>query len=293
MEAIITKIQKFSLNDGPGIRTTVFFKGCPLKCLWCHNPETQNISKDHYYDKNKCTHCLNCEVICKDINIKNNIIFSKNCIYCNKCVDICVNDCREIIGEKISTKDLLKEILKDEDFYKESNGGVTISGGEPLYQSEVLLEILKDLKDKKIHTCVDTCGFCEFEDFRKISKYVDLFLYDLKVIDSSKHQKYTLKTNEKILDNLYRLSKVTKNIIIRVPLIKGVNDDFDNNDQILEIMKKLNLKEIHFLNYHNYGNYKYDNLGINNRHCFERVEDNIITKIKNIFNNANIKVFVR
>lgn len=265
-KAIVFNIQKFSIHDGPGIRTTVFFKGCPLNCMWCHNPESQNMNKEILYDNKKCVLCRTCEKICLTDAIKivnNKLTTDKNkCIHCGECNIYCLYGAREIVGRDYSVDEVIKEVLKDKVFYEQSNGGVTVSGGEPLMQINFIEELLKRLKQEKINTAVDTCGAVDFETLERAAKYTDLFLYDLKLMDDEKHKEYTGVSNKNILENLKKLSKIHQNINLRMPIIEGVNDDNGHIEKTIELLKDLNIKKINLLPYHNIAKHKYEKLGL-------------------------------
>ena len=233
LSGLIFNIQRFSVNDGPGIRTTVFFKGCPLNCVWCHNPESR-LSKPEKFKANP---------------YKN---FSG--LFGNK---------NGVIGQNISTNAVMTEIEKDLMFYEESKGGVTFSGGEPLMQIEFLSELLQKCKKKDIHTAVDTSGFAPFSDFLKILPFTDLFLFDLKIIDEIEHLKFVGVSNEDILHNLRELSKSGKNLFIRIPLIPGITDTESNLNDIIEFISQLKAgAKISLLPYNEMTAGKYENLGI-------------------------------
>ncbi len=216
----IADIQRFCMHNGPGIRTTVFFKGCPLHCEWCHNPETQSCKKELLFYKNKCIGCGAC-----------NICDKKDCIVCGECAKNCPTGAREIVGKEYTPVEVYRQIQKDNAFYGE-NGGVTFSGGECMMQIDSLTETLKMCKENGIHTAVDTAGFVPFENFEKVLPYTDLFLYDIKIFDSVKHKKHTDVDNELILSNLKRLFEVGARIWIRIPIIPSVNDSVDEMKKI-------------------------------------------------------------
>ena len=265
MKANIFNIQKFSVHDGPGIRTTVFFKGCPLKCMWCHNPESQNLDKEILYDKNKCSLCGSCVKECKNnaIEIVNNKLLTNmdKCTFNGDCTLCCVNGARQIVGKEYTVDEVMKEVLKDKVFYKNSKGGVTLSGGEPLINAEFVEKLLGKLKEENIHTAIDTCGAVDFEILEKVARYTDLFLYDIKSMDHDKHILYTGVSNKNIIDNLIKLSKIHQNINLRLPLIEGINTDENNIDKILELIKGTNIKKINLLPYHDIAIHKYEKLG--------------------------------
>lgn len=234
LKGLIFDIRRFSTKDGPGIRTTVFFKGCPLTCIWCHNPEGR----------------LN------DIQQVTRI---------NK-VGVYEFHVDEMIGKQMSVNDVMKEILKDSISYEESGGGVTLSGGEPLEQIDFLAQLIRKLKENNIHTALDTSGYAGIENIQKIIDYTDLFLYDLKLMDDNLHIKYTRVSNECILKNLDFILQSGKEVIIRFPVISGINNTRDNINKIKEFIrsKKGRIKEIHLLPFHNIANNKYNKLKLEN-----------------------------
>jgi len=265
-KGLIFDIKKYSIHDGPGIRTTVFFKGCPLKCWWCHNPEGQSYKPELVHDKNKCIKCLKCIATCnnKALNFDKNaylVINEKKCNLCGICVSACPSQALEIIGKSIDPESILNEILKDSIFYEESNGGVTISGGEPLAQPKFLKSLLHQCKKHNLHIVIDTCGYAPSKFLSEIKGLVDLFLFDLKILDEKKHIKYTGKSNRLILNNLKLLLRYNKNIIIRIPLIPNITA---TNENIIDIINYLQPYKssitISLLPFHNLGEAKYDKL---------------------------------
>ncbi len=264
-KALITDIKRFAVHDGNGIRTTVFFKGCPLKCIWCHNPENIGGSKQLAYFKNKCISCGRCIHNCPsgahlmiDHTHEYNI---DKCTACGNCENVCICDALRIYGKEISIEQLLPILLEDRDYYNNSGGGVTLSGGECLCQADFCSELLKVLKSIGINTAVDTCGFIPRKELDKVIDYTDTFLYDIKAIDPEIHKKCTGQDNGIILDNLRYLDSLNKNIEIRIPYVPGFN-----SDQIEKIKNHLvgykNISGIKVLAYHNYAQYKYTALGI-------------------------------
>lgn len=292
---LVINIQKCSIHDGPGIRTTIFFKGCPLKCTWCHNPESQKYTKEVLYNQEKCTQCNSCMNNCPNHAIykENNRIYlhKEKCEFCETCLDYCLNNAREIVGKTYTVNQLVHEIEKDMIFYEESNGGVTLSGGEVMTSDiSFIKQILKSCKDKGIHTTIDTCGFTSFENFKEILPYTDLFLYDVKLIDNEKHLLVTGVDNKLILDNLERLSKEDVSITIRIPLIEGVNVDKDNTEiiKIIQFLLPLNIKHINLLPYHDIGVYKYRKL--NKKYYgteFKAPSEEKLKEISSLFENNN------
>lgn len=260
----IFNIQKFSIHDGPGIRTTVFLKGCPLKCLWCHNPESQEYEKQILYDAEKCVLCGTCVKVCPKnaIKIEDSILTTDmyKCDFCGLCEIYCIQEARQVVGKHYSVEEVLKEVLKDRIFYEKSGGGVTVSGGEPLMFIDFVEELLKKLKEENIHTAVDTSGAVNFESLERIAEYTDLFLYDIKLMDDEMHKKYIKASNKTILENLKKLSKIHNNINIRLPIIEGVNADTDHIERIIDFIKDLNIKKVNLLPYHDIAKHKYKKL---------------------------------
>ena len=248
-------IKRYAIHDGPGIRTTVFFKGCSLGCRWCHNPEGLSRQPELIFREERCIHCGDCIKICphdaliKDGNSK--VIVQEKCDLCGKCVEVCSVDALEIIGSEMTVQEVMSEIEKDIPFFDESEGGVTFSGGEPLNQPEFLNELLTCCKEKGIHTTVDTSGHCSYRTFELIRDKVDLFLYDIKAIDDQVHSFFTTTSNKTILENLKKLSSNGSNVIVRLPVIHGIND---SNLNILEIADFLltvpGISEINLIEYH-------------------------------------------
>lgn len=293
--SIIMNIQKYSIHDGPGIRTTVFLKGCPLNCWWCHNPESQKLSPQIMFFKEKCKGCGSCLKRCPQKSIEflegYPITDESKCTLCGKCSDFCPNNARELVGKEITVKDLMKEIIKDEAFYDESNGGVTFSGGEPLVHADYLNNVLEVCKSKGIHTAIDTSGYATWEKFEKIVNNVDLFLFDIKHMNNEKHLKYTGVGNAIILENLKRLSKNGSNIYIRMPIIAGINDDDENINTAVDFISKLNIIQVNLLPYHKMGMDKYRRL--NRQYKLSGLEtpsEEVMNKIADKFKKAGIKI---
>lgn len=260
---VVFNIQRYCIDDGPGIRTTIFFKGCPLNCWWCHNPESQNEKKAIIYNKNKCILCYTCVDMCKmDCITKELKIDMNSCTLCGKCTHNCPTEALEMLGKQMNIEEIMNEIVKDKVFYEESGGGVTFSGGEPLMQADFLEEVLSRCHDKGIHTTVDTSGYCTWEALSKVSNKVDLFLYDIKHMDESKHKKFTGVSNKLILNNLKKLSALNKDIWVRLPIIPTVNDDYKNLSDTGEFLQSLGLKNVYILPYHNMFMDKYQTLGM-------------------------------
>lgn len=266
----IFDLVKYSIHDGPGIRTTVFLKGCPLTCHWCHNPESQKMVPEIMLRAGRCIKCGDCFTVCSNkaisgVSGKLRTTGSK-CMTCGKCVAVCSTGAREIAGRRITVKETMQEIEKDAIFYGESGGGVTFSGGEPFSQPEFLYALLVSCKDKGFHTAVDTAGFVETEVLLRVGREVDLFLYDLKIMDDKMHKKYTGVSNELILKNLQELATFHENINVRFPLIPSINDDDENIAQTCEFVASLKgMVNISILPYHSTGVGKYKRLKRENK----------------------------
>lgn len=264
----ITNIQKFSIHDGDGIRTTVFFKGCPLKCEWCHNPETQRFEKEMEVDGEKCTGCGTCASVCPNGAVRMTEDHRpawdpKACTFCGKCENFCPAGSREIVGREYTVKELTKELMKDQMFYEESGGGVTFSGGEVMSMDmDFILAMAKELKRQDVTLTIDTCGYVPYERFEKLLPYVNTFLYDVKVMDPELHKKYMGTDNKLILENLIRLSQDGARIYIRIPTIKEVNGNEENMKETIAFLKEHDIHPagVNLLPYHDTGSGKYAKL---------------------------------
>ena len=265
-KALIFDIKRFATDDGPGIRTTVFFKGCPLRCTWCHSPESIDKQPELVFYENRCIRCGSCVDVCPHgaQQIREDgkrVIDWEKCNNCDECCKVCFSQALEMKGKYYTAQELLEEAQKDIVFYQESGGGVTLSGGEPTFQPAFLVDILRKCKKEGIHTALDTSGFVKWQVLREIVDYVDLFLYDIKHMSSKKHLDYTGVSNKQILENLRKLASVKKDILITVPLIPGYNDSRRNLMRTMDYIKKLGLKKIVFRPYNKSGEAKYKWLG--------------------------------
>jgi pyruvate formate lyase activating enzyme len=267
MTGLVFNIQRFSVNDGPGIRTTVFLKGCPLHCKWCHNPESISSDRQLLLRDDRCIRCGDCFTLCKKHAVQRMdggfVTVREVCQDCGDCIEACNAEAREIAGYEITVDDAMKEIEKDRVFYDQSGGGASFSGGEPLLQHEFLAAVLKECRTRNIHTVVDTTGMTSRQILEHVSQYVDLFLFDLKTLDNEKHVEFTGVSNIPILESLKRLAELRKNVIVRIPVIPGVNDDPEAIRASGSFVSSLgNVREIHLLPYHTTGVDKYRRLGM-------------------------------
>jgi pyruvate formate lyase activating enzyme len=266
MTGTVFNIQRFCVNDGPGIRTTVFLKGCPLHCAWCHNPESISPEKELLIRNDRCIRCGSCAEVCEHHaphQTENGVTTTLGeCVQCGRCVEVCYAEARSIVGAEMTTESVLREIMKDVVFFDQSGGGATFSGGEPFLQHEFLLSLVQACKENNIHTAVDTSGYTLPEILKCVSPFVDLFLYDIKTIDDGKHRAFTGVSNEVIKKNIKNLIDWGKNTIIRVPLIPGLNDDIQSISGIGKFAASMRMiEEIHILPYHKTGIEKYHRLG--------------------------------
>ncbi len=254
LKGCIFDIKKYAIHDGPGIRTTVFFKGCPLRCKWCHNPESWNPSPELWHRSGRCTRCGRCVCVCQQgaISLTENgaATNAARCILCGRCVDACLTGAREIVGREMTVQAVMDELTKDIIFYDESGGGVTFSGGEPLMQPEFLMALLDRCRSLGIHTAVDTTCYAAPAIVGEVAAKTDLFLCDVKHTDPDLHREFTGEDNKLILENVRLLADMGKKIIIRIPIIGGFNDDRDNIEATGEFVASLgNVGRIDLLPY--------------------------------------------
>jgi pyruvate formate lyase activating enzyme len=262
---VFFNIQRFSLHDGPGIRTTVFMKGCPLRCLWCSNPESQDISPNLIVRDIQCKGCGACKEICPQgaITLNHNGVREIDwhiCDQCLLCVDACLYGSLNVSGKNLGIHEVLSEVMRDEAFYKNSGGGVTISGGEPLLQIDFLMKLLETFKDRGLHTAVDTSGHVPWAHFERIIPYVDLILFDIKHLDPKEHLRTTGVDNRLILENLEKL-KGSKSIWLRLPLISNFNDSKAHIRRVAVLGKRVGAEKVSLLPYHEGGKTKCEQMG--------------------------------
>ena len=269
LTGVIFDLQRTSLHDGPGIRTAVFLKGCPLHCVWCHNPESQSRDKEISFRPEVCAACGECAATCQHgahqivdgIHLYNRSL----CEQCGDCVEACLYEALKLAGTERTVENVLAEVLRDRHFYEQSGGGLTITGGEPMLQAEFTLELLKAAKAEGLHTCLDTCGWSSRRLYRQVLPFVDLFLFDYKATDPEEHRRLTGVSNDLILANLDFLYRNGAKIRLRCPLVPGINDTSEHLAGIAALSEKYpSLDGIDLMPYHNVGNSKYERYGLAN-----------------------------
>jgi pyruvate formate lyase activating enzyme len=257
---------RFSIHDGPGIRTTVFFKGCPLECAWCHNPESIHSYPELLLRTDICLKCGVCVIACEQgaIHKEPEGYFTDRsaCVVCGECVKVCPVEARAKIGSTMTVAEVMRTVLADRVFFDQSGGGVTFSGGEPTRQPAFLHSLLQASKREGLHTAVDTCGYAPWEVFEKIAPLTDLFLFDIKLIDPQKHRCWTGVSNRRILENLTKLDAAGWPVSLRIPVIPGLNDNSEDLEQLATWLDTLqNVRQLHLLPFHQGGTEKYHRLG--------------------------------
>ena len=291
---LITAIQKYSIHDGDGTRTTLFFKGCPLRCAWCHNPETQAFAPELLADPEKCLGCGACAAACGRgaVSMAGGAAVTDRarCAACGACVEACPANIRQIAGEEKTAEELLRECLKDRQFYENTGGGVTFSGGEALAGDIDALERLAALlRREEIPLAIDTCGHVPWERFARVLPYASLFLYDLKLADPEKHRRWTGADGRLIRDNLARLARAGAVIDLRVPVVGGVNADADEMRAMARFLREAGIRprRVHLLPYHGTGAGKYARLGRPYDGAdFFRPDDGAMERLANVFRES-------
>lgn len=273
---LVFDIAHSSFVDGPGLRTTVFFKGCNLRCDWCHNPESQNHAPCKMFYADKCIGCGACKSMCPS---------PKKCLLCGRCGEVCPTGAVSVCGKRRSVRDILSEVLRDRDFYG-LDGGVTFSGGECMLQIDFLESLLKACKESGLHTCVDTAGNVPFEFFERVLPFTDLFLYDIKAVSPEKHSAWTGADNARILSNFNRLYQVGAKIAVRIPVIPERNGDIEEMQRIAAFLADYPEVPVELLAYHRLGESKYAGLGLSAEgHTFTVPDKAYMDKRKRLFRN--------
>lgn len=267
ISGIVFDIQKLCVHDGPGIRTTVFLKGCSLRCFWCHNPESLKHNRELMFFDEKCIQCKQCMASCTEgvHTLENGVhrLERTKCKACGACVSQCMTKALSMAGVTMTVNEVIDEVMKDAEFYKASNGGVTFSGGEALLQIDFLEAVLAACKQNNLHVAIETAGNVEWQNFERILPYVDLFLYDIKMIDPIKHKQYVGADNTRCLSNVERLIKGENNVIVRVPVIPSINDDDNEIEAITHFVKSINKETpVELLPFHKMGQTKYESLAL-------------------------------
>lgn len=295
---IVFDIERFAVHDGPGIRTLIFLKGCPLSCLWCENPESQAMHPQLMFYPDKCIGCGDCVPVCPNgaNNIENNRIHydRSQCVNCLKCVEVCPSRARERCGVSMTVDEVMEVVAKDRAFYERSGGGVTLSGGEPLVQIPFIENILKICRDDGVHTAIETTGYAGWDGLSTVIQYADLILFDVKQMDPQVHRRTTGVGNELILHNLKRIDAAAVPILARIPLVPGYNNQDENIIRTAEFLTGLrHVQAVHLLPYHNLGGYKYRLLGIRyDLEDLEKPDDEEIKRVTALFESYDLKVVV-
>jgi pyruvate formate lyase activating enzyme len=298
-KGLVFDIKRYAINDGPGIRVVIFFKGCNLHCAWCHNPESISPKAEKMYTLAKCIRCGTCVEACpqKAIRLGDNGIVTNTglCKFCGVCADVCPSKAIVLSGKPYSVVDLMETIEKERIFFDQSGGGVTFSGGEPLLHHQFLMEMLDECRKRGIHTAVDTAGNVNTKNLLEVAQKTDLFLFDLKMMDAGMHKKWVNAGNDRILSNLRAISEAGAQIIIRIPLIRGINDSIENLEKSAKYLSELpgEKKQVNLLPYHAIAQHKFMKLG--RPESFEKMagpEQTVLEKAIGIFERFGLRATV-
>ncbi len=295
-KATIFDIQRYSVHDGPGIRTLVFFKGCPLRCRWCQNPESLDAEREIAFFANKCIACGECAKVCP----KGAIVLEADsridralCDRCGECAEVCYAEALTVIGKEYDVRALLDVVERDRPFYEESGGGVTVSGGEPTLQFDFLLDFLRTAKEAGLNTVIETCGAFAWTKFKKLLPHLDIIYFDLKVIDEKEHRRLTRTSNKRILTNARKLVESGKRVVFRVPLVPGMTDTEQNLSDLIDLLGELEREEVHLLPYHKMGESKLQRIDSSLEPLdLEPLSDEWLAEIRSRFESAGIKVSI-
>ena len=294
-KGLVTEIQRWSLNDGSGIRTTVFLKGCPLRCEWCHNPETHSMNPELTYNRKACRMCGDCAETCPENALKlspGGIVVDRNlCTACGLCAKKCESKALSISGRVMTTDAVMHIIEKDSIFFRYSGGGVTFSGGEPTMQKDFLESMIDECVSLGIDTAIETSMHFDWEQTKTVLEKTDMFFADIKHMDAKEHERWTGAGNETVLENLKRLSILGKNIVVRIPLVSGLNDTEKNIISTAEFIRdSLSVKGVELLPYHKLGKDKYTLLGKKTNDSLKRPSKEKIAEIEKIFEGHGIEI---
>ncbi len=295
-KAVIFDIQRYSVHDGPGIRTLVFFKGCPLRCRWCQNPESIDRRPEVAFSESKCIGCGECAKVCPN----GAIVFEKGkrvdrnlCDRCEKCAEICYAEALTILGKEYDVQSLMEVVERDRPFYEQSGGGVTVSGGEPTVQFDFLLDFLRAAKQAGLNTVLETCGAFAWSKFEELLPYLDVIYFDLKVAEREEHKRLTGIDNERILANARKLADSDKDVVFRVPLVPEMTATDANVAGLIRLLKELEQEEVHLLPYHKMGESKLDRIDSAQEPLgIEPMSEERIAEIRARFEAAGLRVSI-
>lgn len=295
-KATIFDIQRYSVHDGPGIRTLVFFKGCPLRCRWCQNPESLDAEREIAFFASKCIACGECAKACTKgaIVLEGDRRIDRSlCDRCGRCAEVCYAEALTAIGKEYDVRTLLDVVERDRPFYEQSGGGVTVSGGEPTLQFDFLLGFLRAAKEAGLNTVIETCGAFAWSKFRKLLPYLDIIYFDLKVIDEKEHKRLTRTGNKRILANARRLVESGKKVVFRVPLVPGMTDTEQNLSDLIDLLGEFEREEVHLLPYHKMGESKLQRIdSLLEPLDLEPLSDERLAEIRSRFESAGIRVSI-
>ena len=295
-KGIVFNIQKFCIHDGDGIRTCVFLKGCPLRCIWCHNPESLEKTPNLSFNKLKCSSCGRCLPVCSARVIENGTLklLREKCVMCGKCEEVCLNDANEIIGKEMTAAEILDQVIKDKIFYDTSGGGITITGGEPSYQPHFTLELLTLSKEAGISLAIETCGIGSRDFYEKAADLGTTFLYDIKCIDTLRHKELTGADNAHIIENLQHLMDRGADIIIRLPLVPDCNDSDEDIEKLSDFLNKNKgrYRYAEIMPYHTLGIGKSERIGTTASYTHDNASEDDISRWLSLFasHGTDVKV---